>query len=88
VGLSLAVSAHAFGWGHGFVAEAWSTSAYFRERDRLWIRAGGSRSAKAEWEAKMIAAIQKLVRANPRLFYETPDGKIGAVAESNVIPLR
>jgi hypothetical protein len=30
---ALAVSAHAFGWGHRFVAEAWPTSAYFRNGD-------------------------------------------------------
>jgi hypothetical protein len=32
-GFAGAIAAHAFGWGHRFVAEAWAPSAYFRNGD-------------------------------------------------------
>ena len=47
--------------------------------DHLFVDAERKAAAKAEWEAKMITAIQKLVRANPELFYETPEGPTLAV---------
>jgi hypothetical protein len=53
--------------------------------DHLFVDVEAKAAAKAEWEAKMITAIQRLVRANSGLFYETPDGKIGAVAESRTL---
>jgi hypothetical protein len=52
--------------------------------DHLFADAETKAAAKAEWEAKMTGAIQKFARAYPGDFYETADGKIGALPEGAI----
>lgn len=39
-----AVAAHTFGWGHGFIAKAWSAATYFR--NAVCLRNGGFRNSR------------------------------------------
>ena len=49
--------------------------------DHLFVDAETKATCKAQWEAKMKAAILRFVRANPDVFCETEDGKIAAFPE-------
>jgi hypothetical protein len=47
--------------------------------DHLFVDAETKAAVRADWMAKGEAAVRKYGRANPGQFYETPDGKIGAL---------
>jgi hypothetical protein len=57
--------------------------------DHLFVDAETKAAVRADWMAKGEAVVRKYVRAYPRMFYETPDGKIGELPEgANITPLR